>query len=78
MKPPTASNNSRFRFIIVLIDSALNHINPKLKAKFNGSCLRQAKATFSHKEVVNIYIVYQIDFGVYTRGAGITLEIPLF
>ena len=28
--------------------------------QFTGSCLKQSKFTFTHKKVVNIYIVYEL------------------
>ena len=30
----------------------------KIQVKFDGCCLKQEKMTFTHKEVSNIYIVY--------------------
>ena len=32
-----------------------------IRVKFNGSILRQPKVTYTHKKVVNIYIVYQLS-----------------
>ena len=29
--------------------------------KFSGSCLKQDKATYNHRTIVNIYIVYEIS-----------------
>ena len=31
----------------------------KIRVKFTGSCLKQDKSTINHKNVVNIYIVYE-------------------
>ena len=42
--------------------------------KFDGSCLKQEKVTLSHKWVVNIYIVYEINLWSYTHGADFTLR----
>ena len=36
--------------------------------EFDGNCLKQEKLTFTHKEVVNIYIVYEINFWPVTVG----------
>ena len=65
VRSPAASNNSPA--------PVLNYINTNLEVKFDGSCLRQEKVTFTHKQVVNIYIVYEIDFWWYIRGAEFTL-----
>ena len=45
---------------------ALSDIDNKAKIKFDGSCLKQDKITFTHEKIVNIYIVYEISFS--TRG----------
>ena len=31
-----------------------------MRVKFTGSCLKQPKFTYTHKTIVNIYIVYQL------------------
>ena len=36
----------------------LNRINAKIQVKFDGRCLKKEKMTFTHKEVINVYIVY--------------------
>ena len=53
IKPPVASNNN--------LASPLNYIGVKTRAKFNRSCLKQDKATFTQKNIVNIYIVYEFN-----------------
>ena len=53
IKPPTASDNS----LSPLIDCLGN----KTRLKFNGSCLKQNKLTYTHRIIVNIYIVYEIS-----------------
>ena len=50
IKPPTTSNNS--------LNPRLSYNDTKIKVQFTGSCLKQPKFTFTHKKVVNIYIVY--------------------
>ena len=67
-KPPTTSDNS--------LNPALNYYGTKTRAKFTGSCLKQDKITYTHRKIVNIYIVYEIIsyFTDYNR----TLEIFLF
>ena len=52
IKPPTTSNNS--------LTSELNYYGTKTKVQFTESCLKQPKFTFTHKKVVNIYIVYEL------------------
>ena len=39
----------------------LDYYGTKTRVEFNGSCLKQDIATFNHKKVVNIYIVYEIS-----------------
>ena len=52
IKPPTTSNNS--------LNPRLSCNDTKIKVQFTGSCLKQPKFTFTHKKVVNIYIVYEL------------------
>ena len=52
IKPPTTSNNS--------LNSRLSYNDTKIKVQFTGSCLKQPRFTFTHKKVVNIYIVYEL------------------
>ena len=49
----TTSNNS--------ITPELSHYDTKTRVKFNGDCLKQDKATYSHGTIVNIYIVHKIS-----------------
>ena len=46
--------------------------------KFDGQCLKQGKVTFTPKNVVNTYIVYEINLWVYTQGGNFTLGNSLF
>ena len=50
IKPATLCNIS--------LAPALSYLNTNLQVKFDGSYLKQDKVTFTHNEVVNIYIVY--------------------
>ena len=52
IKPPTTSDNS--------LNPRLSYNDTKIKVKFTGSCLKQPKFMFTHKKVVNIYIVYEL------------------
>ena len=51
-KPPTTSENS--------LNPKLNYYGYNIRAKLTGSCLKQSKGTYTHKKVVNIYIVYEL------------------
>ena len=39
--------------------SALNYYGTKIRVNFTGNCLKQAKLSYTHGKVVNIYIVYE-------------------
>ena len=52
IKPPTTSNNS--------LAPAINNYGTKTRVKFTGSCLQQSKITYTHKKIVNIYVVYEL------------------
>ena len=40
---------------------SINYVGNKIRVKFNGSCLKQSnKLTYTHRKVVNIYIVYEL------------------
>ena len=69
IKSPTTSNK--------LLDPSLGFVGTKVRVKFSGDCLKQEKTTFNHQEIVNIYIVYQIEKSVNIRSYP-TLENCLF
>ena len=52
IKPPTTSDNS--------LSPELNYYGTKIKIKFTRSCLKQSDHVFTHKKVVNIYIIYEL------------------
>ena len=52
IKPPTTSNNS--------LNPRSSYNDTKIKVQFTGSCLKQPKFTFTHKKVINIYIVFEL------------------
>ena len=52
IKPPTTSDNS--------LTPELSYYDYNIRVKFTGSCLKQPKITYTHKKVVNIYIVYEL------------------
>ena len=53
IKPPATSDNS----LPLLIDY---YYAAKTRVKFTGSCLKQAKTSFAHGKIVNIYIVSEL------------------
>ena len=66
---PTTSNKS--------FAPALNYVCNKARVKFDGSCLKQDKTTFTHKNITNIYIINEINFWPCRQG-DITLGNALF
>ena len=52
IKPPTPSDNS--------LNLKLSYCGTKTRVQFTRSCLRQLNFTFTHKKIVNIYIVYEL------------------
>ena len=52
IKPPTASNYN--------LNPKLSYYGTKIRVKFTRSCLKQSIFTFTHKKIVNIYIVYEL------------------
>ena len=50
IKPPTTSDNS--------LTPTLNYCDDlKVRVKFRGNCLKQLKFKYTHKTIVDIYIV---------------------
>ena len=52
IKSPTTSDNS--------LTPTLNYYGPKTRVKFTESCLKQSKISYTHRKIVNIYIVYEL------------------
>ena len=52
IKPSATSNNS--------LNPKLNYYGTKTRVQFVGSCLKQSNHIFTHKKIVNIYIVYEL------------------
>ena len=52
IKPPARSNNS--------FAPAINNYGTKTRVRFTGSCLQQSKISYTHKKIVNIYVVYEL------------------
>ena len=53
IKPPATSDNS--------LAPTLNYVGNTIRVKFDGSCLKQYKITYTHGTIVNIYIVYELS-----------------
>ena len=51
--PPSAANN--------FLTPSLNYLGTKIRVRFSGSCLKQDKVTYTQGNIVNIYIVYEIN-----------------
>ena len=56
---------------------SLSYIGTKTRVKFVGSSLKQDKILFPHKNIVNIYIVYEINLWNYVDSSNPTLGYPL-
>ena len=65
----TASNH--------IITPSLDYLGPKIRVKFNESCLKQDKITYIHGKIINIYIVYETSKN-YNISSYPTLENCLF
>ena len=61
-KPPTTSNNS--------LSPRLIYYGTKVRVQFTKSCLKQPNHTFTHKKIVNIYIVYEYKYKYSGYGIG--------
>ena len=70
IKPTTISDSS--------LAPALSYIGNKTRVKFDGGCLKKDKITFTHRKIVNIYIVYEIDLWNYVDSSDPTLGSSLF
>ena len=70
IKPPSTPNN--------FLTPSLNYLGTKTRVKFSGSCLKQDKATYNNGNIVNIYIVYEINKKDNTVISDPTLENCLF
>ena len=70
IKPPSGPNN--------FLTPSLNYLGNKTRVKLSGSCLKQDKVTYKHGNIVNIYIVYEINKKDNTVISDPTLENCLF
>ena len=69
IKSPAISDNS--------INPRLNYYGVKIRVHFTKSCSKQPKFTFTHKSIVNIYIVYELAASS-SNSSDPTLENCLF
>ena len=69
IKRPTTSDNS--------LTPELIYYGSKIKIKFTGSCSKQSDHIFTHKKVVNIYIVYELAASS-SHGSDPTIKNCLF
>ena len=70
MNSPTTSDNS--------LASPLSYTDTKTRLKFDGSCSKQDKTTFTQGNSVNIYVAYKINMWNYVGSSNPTLENSLF
>ena len=49
----------------------------KIRVKFTGNCLRQPKISYTHRAIVNIYIVYELGASGFNNN-DLTLKNCLF
>ena len=52
IKPPATSDNS--------LNPLIDCVDDKIRLKLNGSWLKQRKISYTHRNVVNVYIVYEL------------------
>ena len=70
IKPSATSDNS--------FPPSLPYFGVRPRVKFDCLCLKQDKVTFTHENVVNIYINYEINSWACTLGADFMLGNALF
>ena len=44
----------------IRLNPTISYYGTKIRAKFTGGCLKQWKISYTHRKVVNIYIVYEL------------------
>ena len=61
------------------ISPSFDYVGNKIRIKFNGSCLKQSnKISYTHKNIINIYTVYEINKKDNTIFSNPTLKNCLF
>ena len=51
---------NHLQHLIMVLIQKISYYGTKIKVQFTGSCLKKSNFTFTHKKVVNIYIVYEL------------------
>ena len=51
---------NHLQHLISSLTPELNYYDTKTRVKFNGSCLKHLKLSYTHGAIVNIYIVYEL------------------
>ena len=69
IKQPTTSDSS--------LTPRLNYYGNKVRVKFTGSCLKQPIILYTHSNIVNIYIVYELGAST-SHNDDLTLKNCLF
>ena len=71
IKSPSTSDNS--------LNPGINYFNSsRIWMNFDGNCLKYEKITFTHKQIGNIYIVYQINLWPFSVSQDFVLGSYLF
>ena len=70
IKPPYTTSKCLFPKLV--------WYNSGIKLKFKGSCLKQDKATFTPKNVVNLFVVFELDTWSQDLSTDFTLNNYLF
>ena len=52
----------------------LNYFGSKIRVEFKGSSIKQAKISFNHGKIINIYIVYEMNKNFNISSSYLTLE----
>ena len=69
---------NRLQQLIIVLLQALNYYDDfEVRVKFTGSCLKQPKILYTHKKVVNIYIVHELGAST-SNNSDTTLKNCLF
>ena len=69
---------NRLQQLIIVLLQALNYYDDfEVRVKLTGSCLKQPKILYTHKKVVNIFIVHELGASTSNNG-DTTLKNCLF
>ena len=59
------------------LNPTLSYYNTRIRVKFTGCCLKQTKVSYTHRKIVKICIVYELDASC-SNHSDPTLKICLF